>query len=347
MHNKICEGCNSKFTTNRKRIRFCSKMCANKNVKKHHKRKVRNCTICGKEFFSKRKRKTCSEKCLKEKFCETGHLTKLSETKIRHMIQLRKKGVKIKDIAVMMNINKHYASSVLSGKVLPEVNREIIKDRLDKLSNLPTLLTDIQKSVIEGSLLGDGYIEKAKFGNCRFGKVQKLASLEYVQYVYDVMKPYSTSLSERVRENKIRNNSLNKFLKSVTIRTVNHPIFTGLRNKWYPNDIKVVPEDICLTPLALAIWFCDDGSNHKNKKEAIIHTQSFTENEIEMLIEKLLKSYNIKCKINYDGIKLPTIRIGAQSYEDFINIIKPHVLFECMKYKTIIYDYNGVKTPSC
>jgi len=39
------------------------------------------------------------------------------------------------------------------------------------------------------------------------------------------------------------------------------PFMEGQRGRWYPNSVKVVPEDIILTPAAVASWFMDDGSS--------------------------------------------------------------------------------------
>lgn len=351
MYQKICEGCKIEFNSIRKKIRFCSKLCSNKHVKKNHIKKIRICENCKGEFSSKRKRKMCSKKCIDESRKKTIRFHKLSEEKIHQIIKWKKSGWTLKKIGEELDINPRYVGQIAydDKKMFPTILREKCFSRTAILKNLPEL-TQIQKEIIDGSLLGDGTIEKMKGNaNARFGKQQKSESFDYLKYVFDNLKPFSKSFVERTVENTI-NIRLNrgpvtgnrkKFLKINIMRTVSHPFFTELRRKWYPKGIKIVPRDIKLTPLMLAIWFCDDGSNHKNNKEAIIHTQGFQEEDINFLIGEMFNLFNIESKINYDGLKLPVIRIGAKSYENFINIIKPYVVFDCMKYKTIIYNYKG------
>lgn len=91
--------------------------------------------------------------------------------------------------------------------------------------------------------------------------------------------------------------------------------------------IKIVPMNIekYLTPLALAIWFMDNGSNLD--KSAKIVTNCFTFEEICFLCEVLKKKYNIiatpnKCKQNKGFI----IYIHVNSMFLFSNIIKPYML---------------------
>jgi len=91
--------------------------------------------------------------------------------------------------------------------------------------------------------------------------------------------------------------------------------------------IKIIPLNIeeYLTPLALAIWFMDNGS--KIGKGAKIATNCFTYNEILFLIEVLYKKYNIKSSIISGGInKGYSLYISTTSMSIFIEIIKPFML---------------------
>jgi ubiquinol-cytochrome c reductase cytochrome b subunit len=91
--------------------------------------------------------------------------------------------------------------------------------------------------------------------------------------------------------------------------------------------IKIIPLNIeeYLTPLALAIWFMDDGS--KIGKGAKIATNCFTYNEIIFLSEVLYKKYNIKTSVISSGInKGYTLYISTTSMSIFIKLIKPFML---------------------
>ena len=158
---KICEGCQIDFSTNRKTIRFCSVACSNKHVKKQHNRKCRICELCGKEFVSRRKRKMCSVECIKKYRNSTTHFRKLSEEKVRQIIEWKNIGWTLKEIGIELGINSHYAGSIAFGKCLPKIKREKCSSRTDILKNLPEI-TNFQSEILEGSLLGDGCIEIGK-----------------------------------------------------------------------------------------------------------------------------------------------------------------------------------------
>jgi hypothetical protein len=70
---------------------------------------------------------------------------------------------------------------------------------------------------------------------------------------------------------------------------------------FYKGNKKIVPQSIgeYLTPLALAIWFMDDGS--KLVKGAKIAINCFSHKEIEYLCEILKNKYNLNTSIHTRG----------------------------------------------
>jgi len=97
--------------------------------------------------------------------------------------------------------------------------------------------------------------------------------------------------------------------------------------------VKIVPLNIedYLTPMALAIWFMDDGS--KLGKGAKIATNNFSLSEIEFLCKILLKKYNLVATTHKAGKnKGYTIYINKISMPNFSKLIKPHMI-SSMYYK--------------
>src|SRR5215510_2035823 len=100
-------------------------------------------------------------------------------------------------------------------------------------------------------------------------------------------------------------------------------IFNKLENKF----IKIIPHNIekYLTPLALAIWFMDDGS--KLGKGAKIATNCFKYKELQFFCNILLKKYNIIVKLNSGGKnKGYVLYIHSKSMPLFSKIVKPYIL---------------------
>jgi hypothetical protein len=92
-------------------------------------------------------------------------------------------------------------------------------------------------------------------------------------------------------------------------------------------NIKIVPVNIekYLTPLALAIWFMNDGSKLDNR--AIITTNCFTYEEICFLCEVLKRKFNITATPNNNGKnKSFIIYIHVSSMLLFSKLIKPYMI---------------------
>ena len=80
---------------------------------------------------------------------------------------------------------------------------------------------------------------------------------------------------------------------------------------FYSTGKKVVPNkqflDLFLTPLAIAVWVCDDGS--RSGKGFKFCTNSFSKEEIQLLCDILYKKYNLKGRPNKTGFSKKTGKI--------------------------------------
>lgn len=209
-------------------------------------------------------------------------------------------------------------------------------------------LTDVQQDILIGSLLGDGSISNKYHGqNCCFVKSQCLKFKEYVDWHYEQLLPYSTSVKECYTKKEIvgydsrgiilERKSIEKRHNAWKIRTTNHPVFTEMRDKWYPYGIKIVPNDIVLTPLSIAIWYCDDGSNNFADRRAYIFTQGFTFEDVDVLRMQLGKfdiAPTVITKISpYTGKKQPVLSFTSTAYDNLIHLVNPFVSCKCFQYK--------------
>lgn len=232
---------------------------------------------------------------------------------------------------------------------------------------LPKELTNKQHQILIGTLLGDGCLIRVKTQNSYFRFEQKEENKMYVKWIRDNLYPFcecgpkNSSHSGKIRnnDNKIINDEKNK-LYSYYIYSKNHPIFTKLEKKWYLRDddgnyikkkvgnkgkeekIKIVPRDLKLTPLIVAVWFFDDGCNCPKNKNAVFCTNGFYKEDCEFLVKKLKDNLGIKSnivKVNKNNNQY-LIRICYKSYLNFINMIKPFNKFEYFSHKTSLEDYT-------
>ena len=145
-------------------------------------------------------------------------------------------------------------------------------------------LNQAQKSIIIGSLLGDGTLRLAKGKlNALFEANHSIRQKEYVDWKYKQLKKFVLS------EPKRRLGNGKRIAYRFTTRSLS--AFTKLYHGFYLNNKKIIPDDLLLNPLILAVWFMDDGS--KSRSSVYLNTQQFDiENQ-----KKLLKLLDNQLKL--------------------------------------------------
>jgi len=188
-------------------------------------------------------------------------------------------------------------------------------------------------SIIFGSLLGDAHAEKRLNGmGTRISFFQEDSHVEYILFLHKMLSEYGYCNSKKPVIGR-RLGSKGKLRKIVRFTTWTYISFNWIRDLWYENNIKRVPNCIgeYLTPLALAIWIMDDGS--KVNKGLKFSTNSFTYNECLMLVNVLSENFNIKASVQSAGSKDQyIIYVWKESMNDLRNIVNPYIIPE-MKYK--------------
>ena len=211
-----------------------------------------------------------------------------------------------------------------------QISKQLNKTRITSLERIGPHNIDII-SIIIGSLLGDGHLEKRNRGiGTRIKFEQSNKNVEYLMWFHsyfstrgycNINKP---ELKKRIRKN-------GEIYFHYSINTFTFFSFNWIHDMFYMCSegkyVKIIPHNIeqYLTPLALAIWFMDDGS--KLKKGAKIATNCFTYKELSQLCEILKNKFNLTVTIHSGGKnKGYTLYISSQSMTTFSNIVKPFML---------------------
>lgn len=186
-------------------------------------------------------------------------------------------------------------------------------------------------SIIIGSLLGDGHLEKRKQGvGTRIKFSQSSANVEYLMWFHSYLskRGYCNTnkpkLKLRIKKNGIiyYHYSINSFTFS-SLNWIHDMFYKEIEGKF----IKIIPDNIeqFLTPISLAIWFMDDGS--KLGKGAKIATNCFKKTELLNLCKILKNKFNITVTIHSGGInKGYTLYISTSSMPTFSKLIKKYML---------------------
>jgi len=186
-----------------------------------------------------------------------------------------------------------------------------------------------QYSVIIGLLLSDGWIvfSSKTSKNARLGFKQYRAHSKYLWFVFNILSHYcsdSPQLRSTIRAGS-RHYSLEFFSRSL-------PCMTELRSLFYPNGVKIVPNNIyeLLTPVALAHLIMGDGSIQRHG--LIICTDSYTVKDIVRLMNVLIIRYRLECILRAHRQNQYRIYIKQCSMTSLLNIVSPF-MHSSMLYK--------------
>ena len=205
-------------------------------------------------------------------------------------------------------------------------------------------LSDQSKTIILGSLLGDGSLKiHHPYKNARFSfrhsihqkdyfdwKVKHLKEISSDKYVWQ-QKPdgfggvklrYQSRALEALTELHCTTHKRNKL---------------RIKRKWLN----------LLTPLSLAIWWLDDGSIIGNGRKGVFCTDDFSHDELKILAQYLKKVWKIKVaigRVGKTGRRKDQYRLWIRSTGDLkklLRIILPHIKVSSILSKIIILYKNS------
>jgi hypothetical protein len=179
----------------------------------------------------------------------------------------------------------------------PISNRNIFHELRD------TDFSDKQKSVILGSILGDGGLVIPKHGkNAKLTIKHCTKQKQYLLWKKKLLDPFSRPLYQSSEECETKICGIKTHdTGSFVAYTMCHPTLTKFYDKYYLNGKKKVDKSIIdeLDLLSLAILLADDGSFYTNKQfnnvcHGKICTNSFSYDDQLLLVEAIKKFYGDK-----------------------------------------------------
>ena len=184
--------------------------------------------------------------------------------------------------------------------------------------NLSLALTETQKNILIGCILGDGHIQPK-------GKViieQSAKQKEYLMWKYAELKnlAYSAMPREIVRKDKRNSKEYHSFVFYL------RQYFRPWREIFYSGNKKIFPEKLYLSPQSLAVWYMDDGS--WSDKRCIISTESFGEASRKVIQNSLYEQFSLETVIRSNKKLL----VRQNSVNKFCELVSPYII-PSMKYK--------------
>lgn len=185
-----------------------------------------------------------------------------------------------------------------------------------------------QEAILVGKILGDGCLEK-NGNHVRLKIEQSYKQKEYVFWLYKNLLPFCGGFPKETIHT-----GWGKKTKRWRFATQSLLVFDKYYQSFYVEGRKCIPSEISsflVSPLALAVWYMDDGYMRTDRSGAYLCTSSFTISEHQQLQYVLKQNFDIETAIHF-ARKYARLHIPSRSLKRFIHIIEPYIL-DCMRYK--------------
>ena len=183
-------------------------------------------------------------------------------------------------------------------------------------------LNQFQKSVITGTLLGDGYMRIVPGRANAFLEINHaLSQREYVEWKYSVLQNISAGTP------KVRNGNGER--QAIRFHTRQSSELTEIFKQFYASKTKLIPKDLSLDPVSLAVWFMDDGSRCR-ASDVYLNTQQF-DKESQLVLIRALHELDLEATLNKDK-EYQRIRFLKKSIPKLFEYIEPYII-PSMRYK--------------
>lgn len=163
----------------------------------------------------------------------------------------------------------------------------------------PVELTELQDDLVRGTILGDAHLrrspETSPGKNSMWVVEHGDRQRRYLEHCATVLRPYVQRQPYRYWRVDSRFKAGGTW--SNGIYSTSHKFWTRLRDEWYPNGIKVLPESQLqrLTARSLAYWYADDGT--RMGKAANLYLNGFTKDETARTKEFLFDRFSLNCEM--------------------------------------------------
>lgn len=195
-----------------------------------------------------------------------------------------------------------------------------------------SVLTKEQQSLILGTLLGDGCLEKQNI-NSRLKIDHYSISKDYVFWKYKILENLAADKPRIIRQLDKRSG---KICERWAFATRSEPLLNPYFDLFYKTGKKILNSKFVKLfkhPLSLAVWLMDDGYKRNDCNAIRFSTDSFALDENLILQECLKMNFGIDSKIHKKG-NVWNIYIPTREMNKIREIILPYISeVKSMMYK--------------
>lgn len=186
---------------------------------------------------------------------------------------------------------------------------------------IETRVTDELQAAVVGMVLGDASVIATSNGISYLQFRHSLAQKGYALWKADILRQI-THVNVTESEGYLDARTGKKY-PFINVKTRTHPLYTKMRQAFYPVQHKVV-DPFWLKKLdkrGFAIWYFDDGTS--KDYHCYLATLSFSWPENHLMAEYIWNTYGIHAEVRRWDKGKPILRIPAKSRQELRDVLAP------------------------
>ena len=197
-------------------------------------------------------------------------------------------------------------------------------------------LSLIQKQIVYGIILGDGYLKKTGKRNARLRLEHSKKQKEYIFWKVEQFKNLFQGKPKYIERIHPKTKRKYEYWRHQSVST---PYFGKLRKIFYPQDKKRIPKDLkkYLSHRTLAVWYMDDGYFYQKNRDSYLYLGTVSKEEAAITSKAILDLFNLSNSVMDKKNKGYLIYFSPKIAKKLKKILK--------KYTISQFDYKFPSDP--
>ena len=194
-------------------------------------------------------------------------------------------------------------------------------------------LTRNQKAILVGTLLGDGYLQKTGEKNARLRLEHGGKQKDYVLWKMHAFPRLFQG--NPVQLHRVHPKTLTTY-EYWRAQSSSSPALGKWRALFYPAGKKRIPENLAellAEPLALAVWYMDDGYYNPKDKNSFLYLGRVSRKEAVCAQDMLVKNFELSTRVYDKKEKGFALYFSPAETKKLHVLIKQHIVLPTFAYK--------------
>lgn len=194
-------------------------------------------------------------------------------------------------------------------------------------------LTRNQEAILVGSVLGDAFLQKTGARNARLRFEHGAKQKEYLFWKVKALSRLFQGKPTHLARVHPKTKATYEYWRAQSNAT---PEIGKLRVVFYPEGKKRIPENIekfLKEPLALAVWYMDDGYYYPKDKNSFLYLGRVSRAEAEYALGALTKNFGLVPHVYDKKEKGFALYFGVAETKKLHNLVRRHMLLPLFAYK--------------